>query len=450
MAHVSPARKTAFEILLQVDGGSAFASDLLQGREVSALSERDRGLATEIVMGVLRWRGEIDYRLQQLTGRSVVSFDREVVTALRIGFYQVAFLEKIPKSAAVNESVELIKLARKRSAAGLVNAVLRKCGPVRFLQNRKADFVQDGEMLASVRRTLPSWLLNRWQTNFGVKAANRLAWSSTQIPSTTLRIGSRTDEPDRARARLEEKGIKARPGRYASRALTVEAGEGVVSRIAEELGLAIQDEASQLVAELVGVRAGDCVLDLCAAPGMKTSLMADAVDGGLLVACDASARRLRTLRKLLPRLTAKAYAVRVVQLDATQRLPFCQKFDRMLVDAPCSGTGTLARNPEIKWRLSPEDLDRLPGIQAGILENALPLLVPGGRLVYSTCSLEPEENEKVVERVLAAHRGYHLLARSEIAKSLPKIAALINDHSYFHTRPDLHGMDGFFAAIITR
>ncbi len=216
------------------------------------------------------------------------------------------------------------------------------------------------------------------------------------------------------------------------------------------MGLAIQDEASQLVAELAGVRAGERVLDLCAAPGMKTSLLADAVGDGLLVACDASARRLETLRKLLPRLTANASVVRVVRLEATQSLPFRQQFDRILVDAPCSGTGTLARNPEIKWRLAKDDLARLPMIQSKIISNALRVLAPGGRLVYATCSLEPEENEQVVERVLSATAGCRLLSREELVQELPAIAPLIDASGYFHTRPDLDGMDGFFAAVITQ
>jgi 16S rRNA (cytosine967-C5)-methyltransferase len=450
LAQVSPARKIAFEILLQADAGRAFASDLLHGPQVSALSERDRGLATEIVMGVLRWRGEIDYRLQQLSGKSPQSLDREVAIALRMGIYQIAFLEKIPKSAAVNESVELAKQARKRSAAGLVNAVLRKCEPENLLQEFRGARADVSVLLAGVRRSVPAWMLERWQKNFGTEAANRLAWAATQVPPTTLRICSCTPEPEEAVRRLEEKGINVRRGKYASNALVAEAGEGAVSRLTEDMGLAIQDEASQLVAELVDVRPGDRVLDLCAAPGLKTSLLADAVGDGLLVACDASSRRLKTLRQLLPRLTANAPVVRVVRLDATQPLPFRQKFDRILVDAPCSGTGTLARNPEIKWRLASEDLERLPVIQRKILSNALSALAPGGRLVYATCSLEPEENERVVESVLAATAGCRLLGRVDLSADLPKIASLIDARGFFHTRPDLDGMDGFFAAVITR
>jgi 16S rRNA (cytosine967-C5)-methyltransferase len=450
LAQVSPARKIAFGILLQVDAGQAFASDLLQSRHVSALSERDRGLATEIVIGVLRWRGEIDYRLQQLSGKSPQSLDREVSTSIRMGIYQIAFLEKIPKSAAINESVELTKRSRKRSAAGLVNAVLRKCEPEKLLQHSGAAQLNSPKFLTSVRRSVPAWLLERWEVNFGTEAANRLTWAATQVPPTTLRPGSLTPDPGDVFKKLAEKGSNVRRGKYASKALIAEAGEGAVSRFAEELGLAIQDEASQLVAELLQVCSGDRVLDLCAAPGMKTSLLADAVCDGLLVACDASARRLETLQRLLPRLTANAAAVRIVRLDATQPHPFRQKFDRILVDAPCSGTGTLARNPEIKWRLAPQDLERLAEIQQKILSNALLALAPGGRLVYATCSLEPEENERVVENVPATTAGCRLLSQAELSKQLPKITPLVDSNGYFHTRPDLHSMDGFFAAIMTR
>jgi 16S rRNA (cytosine967-C5)-methyltransferase len=308
----------------------------------------------------------------------------------------------------------------------------------------------DPELLAGVRRSVPAWMLERWESNFGTEAANRLAWAATQVPPTTLRICSSTPEPDEVIRRLAEKGTNVRQGDYAVGALIAEAGEGVVSRLAGELGLAIQDEASQLVPELLQVRAGERVLDLCAAPGMKTSLLADAVGDGLLVACDASARRLETLQKLLPRLTANASAVRLVRLDATQPLPFGQGFDRILVDAPCSGTGTLARNPEIKWRLTKDDLERLPEIQRRILSNALSALAPGGQLVYATCSLEPEENEEVVESLLAGTTGCRLLSREELTEELPRIALLVDARGFFHTRPDLDGMDGFFAAVITR
>jgi len=277
-----------------------------------------------------------------------------------------------------------------------------------------------------------------------------LAHASTHIPSTTLRITSLCQDPAVIQKKLREKGIRVRPGRYAAGALVVESGKGLNSEAAQEMGLAIQDEASQLVASLLAVQPGLQVLDLCAAPGIKTSLLADGLGGRLLAACDISAGRLRTMRKLLPRLTADLKSIQVVQLDASRELPFRQKFDRILVDAPCSGTGTLGRNPEIKWRLAPEDLERLAGLQVSILCHALGLLAAGGRLVYATCSLEPEENEKVVESVLTKVPGCRSVTRQELSEEFPPLSSLFDSRGYFHTRPDLDGMDGFFAAVITR
>jgi 16S rRNA (cytosine967-C5)-methyltransferase len=448
VAQISPARKTAFEILVQVEAGRAFAADLLEAAKVSALSEVDRALATEIVMGVLRWRGEIDFQLERLSGKRIGSFDSGVAAALRMGFYQIAFLKKIPKSAAVNESVELTKRARKRSAAGMVNAVLRKCAPSPIQpEPNEAGRLSDAA-LAMARRAVPRWLLERWETNYGREAAASLAWASVQVPSTTLRVTSLTEEHAVAESKLAEKGIKVREGRYAAGSLVVEQGKGMNSSAARELGLTIQDEASQLVPALLAVRPGMRVLDLCAAPGMKTSLLADAAGGGLVIACDLSKARLRTMQRLLPSLTANLGAIKVVQLNAVQQLPFGQEFDRVLVDASCSGTGTLERNPEIKWRLKPEDLERLSGLQAAILGQALGLLTAGGRLVYATCSLEPEENEKVVESVLPKFPDSRLMSRQELAEEFPRLISLFDSRGYFHTRPDRDGMDGFFAAVI--
>jgi len=201
---------------------------------------------------------------------------------------------------------------------------------------------------------------------------------------------------------------------------------------------------------LLAVRPGMRALDLCAAPGMKTSLLADAVGSGLIVACDRSRARLHTMRRLLPSLSANLGAIRILQLDASRQLPFGREFGRILVDAPCSGTGTLARNPEIKWRLKPEDIERLSELQAAILANALDLLATGGRLVYATCSLEPEENENVVESVLPKFSGCRLLGRQELAEEFPRLISLFDARGYFRTRPDRDGMDGFFAAVIAR
>jgi 16S rRNA (cytosine967-C5)-methyltransferase len=474
---VSPARQAAYRILCRVEAGRGFAVDLLQGRGVSHLQDADRRLATELVMGTLRWRGELDFQIERFSGRTLDRFDPEVVTVLRLGVYQVRFLEKIPKAAAVNDAVEMIKAARKRSAAGLVNAVLRKCPPPvrRFARTRCEDL--DLEARASVERTVPTWLFRRWaarawgvdrardgashhrtteaqRPEAGIEVARRLAWMSTQVPPTTLRVAGGKADLEALQRELAEEGIRARPGQYSARALVIESGSVQASkavRKAREHGcVVIQDEASQLVGELLGPRAGQRVLDLCAAPGVKAGQIAQALGRGTLVACDVSASRLRTMARLLPHLVRPAVRLHMVRLDARQGLPFGASFDRILLDVPCSGTGTLARNPESKWRLLPRDIPRFAAAQTNMLKSALPLVALGGRLVYATCSLEPEENEEVVETVMEGVRGYRVLSAPELTTDYPTVSSLLDVRGFLHTRPDLHAMDGFFAAVIAR
>jgi 16S rRNA (cytosine967-C5)-methyltransferase len=445
---VSPARETAFQILRRVESGRSFAVDLLQRPQVSELREVDRKLTTELVMGALRWQGELDFQIERLSGKPLRYFDPEIATILRLGIYQIRFLEKIPKSAAVNEAVELTKARRKRSAAGLVNAVLRKCEPP-----ARRPAAPDGEklrpeLLPSLRRSFPAWLLERWERNFGREAAMALAWASNAVPPTTLRVcrGERRE----VQRQLTGEGVQTEPGRYSRQALTVRSGNVQSSRLLSEGGVVIQDEASQLVAALVAPERGQRVLDVCAAPGIKTRQLAGALGHGTLVACDLSAPRLRTMARLVRGRVPAGVGLHMIRLEARSPLPFGCTFDPVLLDVPCSGTGTLARNPEIKWRLQPSDLPRLAAAQAQMLGNALAVLAPGGRLVYATCSLEPEENEQVVETVLRAVGGFRLLTAAELSAEFPALAVLFDPRGYFRTRPDLHSMDGFFAAVMAR
>ena len=454
---VSSARKVAYQILLRMDSDHGFAVDLLQSPEVSALKEPDRRLATEIVMGVLRWRGELDFQIEHLSGRQIKSLDSEVLTILRMGAYQIRFLERVPKRAVVDDAVELTKLARKRSAAGFVNAVLRKCEPPQKRWLGRGFENLSAENRESVRRAFPAWLLKRWEgitvTTFesGEVGAVQLAYASLATPRTTLRVVDAGANLQDVRRELEAEGVATSPCLYAeSRGLTVESGQVKNTSAYREGRVVIQDEASQLVAELVSPEPGQRVLDLCAAPGMKAGQIAQMLGSGTLVACDRSAARLRTMGKLLPQWIPSAVRLSMVRLDAAHALPFGARFDRILLDAPCSGTGTLARNPEIKWRLNPEDITRLAQLQAMMLRNALPALANGGRLVYATCSLEPEENEGVVEKVLSEQPAFRVLTSHELALKHPRLISLFDSRGYFRTRPDQHAMDGFNAAVIVR
>jgi 16S rRNA (cytosine967-C5)-methyltransferase len=448
MSRVSPARAAAYSILRRVESGRGYAVDLFQRPETSALREDDRRLATELVMGVLRWRGELDFQIEKLAGKRAKAFDPEVATILRLGAYQILFLTKIPKAAAVNEAVELVKRARKRSAAGLVNAVLRRCERASFAEEVGRSGAASQEALAAAMRALPEWLRERWTRHFGAEAAKALAWASVQVPPISLRAES---APREALAQeLAREGVRTRLGKVAPAALIVESGSVQGLKALVEGRAVIQDEASQLVASLVAPRPGDRVLDLCAAPGIKTRQLAGMLGQGTLVACDLSAARLRTMVRLLAGHLPAGVSLNVVRCDASQSLPFGPAFERVLLDVPCSGTGTLARNPEIKLRLQPADLSRLAEIQKQMLAKALAALAPGGRLVYSTCSLEPEENEGVVAEALRDARGFRKLSQPELAAEFPHIAPLFDERGCFRTRPDLHRMDGFFAAVITR
>jgi 16S rRNA (cytosine967-C5)-methyltransferase len=446
---IAPARRAAYQILRQVVQGRVFAVELLQRPAVAALTEADRRLTTELVMGVLRWGGELDYRIEQLSSRPLRYFDPEVATILRLGIYQILFLGKIPKSAAVNECVELVKRARKRSAADLVNAVLRKC-PVRLRPPGEAVSSDRGTLEAALR-SLPQWLRERWVVNFGLEVAESLARVSVSAPRTTLRMTPPTQSREGLLNELSQEGIAALPARYAGGALVVQSGTVQASKAWREGRVVIQDEASQLVAELVAPQPGQRILDLCAAPGMKTAQLATALTSGTLVACDSSLRRLQTMTKLLPQQhLPNGVMVHAVCQDAAQSLALGMQFDRILLDAPCSGTGTLARNPEVKWRLKPSDVLRLAETQKKMMRNALRALAQGGRLVYATCSLEPEENELLVENTLGENPDFRLLTKAELAAEFPSLSALFDLRGCFRTRPDLHRMDGFFAAVLIR
>jgi 16S rRNA (cytosine967-C5)-methyltransferase len=454
---VSPARKVAYAVLLRLESGRGFAVDLLQSPEVSALKEADRRLATEIVMGVLRWRGELDFQIERLSGKKAEGLDREVLAILRMGAYQIRFLERVPKRAVVDDAVELTKAARKRSATGFVNAVLRKFVPS---PDRVTDL--DFEQLSpegreSVRRAFPAWLLKRWEgmcaatSESGEFGVLRLAYSSLQTPRTTLRASGTVAALRNIHDELEAEGVSTTFCKYAEKSgLTVESGQVQNTRAYREGRVVIQDEASQLIAELVSPEPGRRVLDLCAAPGMKAGQLAQMLETGTLIASDHSATRLRTLTKLLPQWIPSAVRLEIVRLDAAREIPFGVRFDRILLDAPCSGTGTLARNPEIKWRLHPEDISRLAELQAMMLRNALRALASGGLLVYATCSLEPEENEGVVERVLSEQPAFRLLTSNVLALKHPRLISLFDSQGYFRTRPDQYHMDGFSAAVIAR
>ncbi len=438
----SPSRSAAFDILRAVEQKDAYASELLHSERYSRLSPVDHRLATEIVMGVLRWRSVLDGEIAAHSSYNLAKLDAEMLIALRMGIYQLRFLERIPASAAVNESVELIKRARKRSAAPFANAVLRK---IQKGQRVEAG-IPDCKTVAELARASahPAWLVERWAQVFGFDAAQAICQYDQRVPETAIHVAD-----DSSATELAAEGIELAPGRLLARAKIVKSGDITKTREFLAGRVAIQDEASQLIGLLVGK--GERILDCCAAPGGKTRVLAERNPRATILALELHPHRARLLKKMAPHEN-----VEVVTADAVQ-FSSDHAFDRILVDAPCSGTGTLGRNPEIKWRLETPDLQDLQSRQLAILRAAMKHLASGGKLVYSTCSLEKEENAAVVEQVLSAEPGFRLVeCKSELERLKDEgefiwhDSASLLDGPYLRTIPGVHPCDGFFAAVLTR
>jgi len=453
---VSAARKIAFEALRRVEADGAYASDVLHAELGRGISAADAALATELTLGVLRQRGLLDFLLERLLQKPVGRLDLAVALALRMGLYQLRFLRRIPARAAVNESVELVKRARKASAAALVNAVLRKAAD-EVEQAAETFLAPDAPRSTrlSILHSHPQWMVERWLAAFGDTRTLTLLEANNRAPrvSIALRDPRRRDQVVRE---LTAAGLEVEDAELLNTALRVKGGSVARSAAFLEGRISIQDEASQAIPLLLQVKPGSHVLDLCAAPGGKTSPLARAAcPGGLVVAADLHGHRLRAMSEQLER--AGSQNVRLVQLDASNVLPFASGFDRILADVPCSGTGTLARHPEIRWRLRPEQINEFHELQVAILNRAADFLAPGGRLVYSTCSLEPEENEEVVAESLARNRSLRRVSPTETENLLKphlvphaRAASLVDESGYFRTVPGQQRTDGFFAAVLEK
>jgi len=453
---ISPARKIAYEVLRRVEAEGAYASDLLHAELGARIKAEDAGLATELVMGVLRWRRLLDFLLDRQLNKAVVKLDLPVALALRIGLYQLRFLVRVPARAAVNESVELVKGARKTSAATLVNAVLRRAADD---AQAPAEHLVPHDMPAAERLGIlhshPTWMVERWLARLGGQQTIAQLEADNRTPRLTCALHDVRQREEIFTA-LKHAGLRIEAGKILQSAFAVSGGSPARTESFRAGAISIQDEASQTIPLLLDVQTKDRVLDLCAAPGGKTpTLVRAAGPSGTVVAADRHAHRLRAMREQFQRLDLTQ--VRLVELDAASPLPFSALFQRILVDAPCSGTGTLARHPEIRWRLRPEQFAEFHALQVSLLKSALERLAPGGRLVYSTCSLEPEENEQVVQAALRGTTGLERNAGSEAARDLAdKLVAgrdeksLFDRDGYFRTTPDALETDGFFAAIISK
>ncbi len=447
---IAPARTAAFHALRAIAANRADLPAALAHSRQGLPDERDRALAAEIVTGALRWQRSLDFLIEHFAKRPLRKIDPDVVTILRLSLHQILHLDRVPAAAVVDDAVDLTRGARQVSAAGFVNAVLRSTVRQRHglpLPERPGADGGRAASLAYLGITLshPEWLVARWLDRHGFEAAERWAQFNNETPRLSLRANTLRASRESVGAALAADGVETEPARHALDGLIVTEGNPLRSPL--DGSFFVQDEASQLVPLALAAAPRHRVLDLCASPGGKTVAIAAGLrDEGVLIASDVRSRRLALLHETV-RLSGARH-VHVVRVPSAGALPFSATFDRVLVDAPCSGLGTIRRDPDIRWRRSEADLAGLAQDQQALLTRAADVVAPGGRLVYATCSSEPEENEAVVDAFLTAHPAFELLdLRDDGAGPL---SPFLDARGMMRTLPFEHGLEAFFAAALVR
>ncbi len=437
-------RELAVEILLKVEKRDAYADILLDHvLKKEPLSARDRSLLTQLVYGTLRWRGRIDWHLGRSLHRSLSATNPYLRNLLRLTLYQLLFLNKVPDYAAVNEAVELAKKHRGPRAGGLVNAVAQKI--LRQKEFQSPDPQANPVHYLSVLWSHPEWLVKRWLDYFGREEVESLLQANNQEAPLTLRVNRLKGERESLLERLRNSGIDAAPAPWSPQGIKLKSGAAVDQLPGFREGLfQVQGESSQLIGYLLDPQSGERILDACAAPGGKATHLAELMeDRGELIATDISIRGLEKLKQNVQRLGVTS--VRAFHADGSKGLAgeSALSYDRILVDAPCSGLGTLRSHPEAKWQKDEQDIRRLSSLQKKIVGRLSSYLKPGGILVYATCTLTQEENEEVVESFLLDHKDFVL---EDAGSYLPREAQEMTRRKYLLALPHKHDTDGFFAA----
>jgi 16S rRNA (cytosine967-C5)-methyltransferase len=486
MAKISIARSAAHAMLLAIQAGIGHSDDLLRNEPLMLrMSDADRRLTTTLVLGVLRWQIHLDQEIRRFLAKPNTKFDPAVLIALRLGAYQLLHLDRIPPHAAIDESVELVKHSRFKSAAGLVNAVLRKMAAQQQSREREPAFTPGHAPARTFEEDLrghdfgrathpgkgleafapevsfspaiaahPAWMVERWTKFFGNDITAALCLHDQHPPHSSIRLASPFVQDELAAA-----GITVSPGHLLTTARRVEAGDVIGTTAFRDGRVRLQDEGSQLVAELAATlfRESPKLLDCCAAPGGKTLILAERNPSAHITACESSPPRLKQLSERLGVLTQSIEC----RLADAASLNFDSEFDLALADVPCSGTGTLSRNPEIRHRLNPADLPRQAQRQRAILASALRSVRPRGRVVYSTCSLEPEENEEVIQSVLAKMENAHIVPLGSTIETLcqrgilvdgiaDNLRSTLSPEGFLRLIPGAFGTDGFFIAMVEK
>ena len=437
------AREFALKVITEIDTKAAYANVALQ-RELKkhALSDIDRRFATELVYGVVKQGMVLDWILAHYSNRSMDKVAPAIAIILRMGIYQLLYMDRVPASAACNESVKLARKYGHEGTVKFVNAVLRSAArePERV---KYPDPQRDLALYLSLRYAHPQWLVKLWLERLGCEATEALCRYNNEAPPLVLRTNTLRTNRDALMSELRTQGIECEAATVA---------EGIVCTSHTALNdlaaliegrAQVQDESSMLVAHVVAPRAGETVIDACAAPGGKSTHLAALMgNNGRVVACDIYENKLPLIEENAARLGIDIIETRA--LDACELgKHYAGQADRVLVDAPCSGFGVLRRRPDARWRKQESMLVQLPILQTAILRSAAECVKPGGVLVYSTCTTEPEENEEVVRRFLADAPDFSL---DNAGKYLP----LPRADEMVHLWPHIDGTDGFFIARMVR
>lgn len=449
---IGQARAAALRALAAIERRTSDLPAALAASRRALDDARDRALAAEIITGTVRWQAALDHVIDAIAGGKPIEPDVRLI--LRLSAYQLLHLDRVPASAVVNDAVNLARAAQHGRAAGFVNAVLRTISRSRQklpLPPRPGENADRETRVAylSITCSHPRWLVERWLDRVGFDVAEAWTTFNNAPAPVTLRANRFTATRDAVAAALAAEGVPTQLTRFAPDGLEVESGAVLHSAAFERGDCGVQDEASQLVAEMLLATPGARVLDVCAAPGGKTLLLAGRTNpGGRVVAVDVRRRRIALLASALRR--ERAPGVFVVQADAARALPFGGQFDAVLVDAPCSGLGTLRRDPDVRWRRSAAELGGFRDRQQAILEEASRAVRPGGALVYATCSSEPEENDAVVDAFLATNAGFREEDPRSHSPCPAGLAATLDERGRLRTAPHLHRLEMFFAARLVR
>ena len=443
-------RAICLEILSRVDGAGRHADRLLTDafKRYRHLTSLDQAFLTDLTYGTLRWRGKLDWVIQHFSKVPFEKVESKVVNVLRIGLYQILFMSRTPVSAAVNESVELAKKFRGKGGGNFVNGILRS-----FLREKERfkypEFEADPALHVAVEQSHPLWLVKRWIEELGVEETLQVCARNNQPAPLTLRTNTLRVNRTALVEKLKEQGLHPVPTPYSPEGITLQ-DPPPVSQLPfwKEGFYLIQDEASQLVSAILDPRPGETILDACAAPGGKTTHIAQRMkNSGRIYALDLAQPKLGLIEELCSRLGVTI--VKTLRGDASQAvvIPGGARFDRILADVPCSGFGTLRRNPDLKWRKGEGDVKRLSELQFSILANLSGYLKKDGILVYSTCTVFQEENENIVEGFLRDHPEFQL---DPIGPMLPEGVRSFASGGYFKTFPPKNNMDHFFVARLMK